>query len=76
MAFDVKKLATTLGAAVDQAVPVATGDRTQLSVLLLLLLKLGGPFVPPPYNALVPVAAQIVTVAAPLFAAAHLVRPS
>jgi hypothetical protein len=69
-----KSLFTSSATAVDTAVPVAVGNRTQIVVLLCALLQYAAPYVPAPYNAAVPVLMGILCGSAPVFAAAGLVR--
>lgn len=76
-----KSLLGVAGAAVDTAVPVATGDRTVLTVLTGLAAKFVPavlPLIPAQYSApiaaLLPLVNQAVAFLAPLFAMAHFAR--
>jgi hypothetical protein len=62
------------GSAVDAAVPVAVGSRTQLAVLLGVAAKTARPFVPAEYQALCDGVASICASLTPAFAAAGVVR--
>lgn len=63
-----------LGAAVDKAVPWALGARTKVAVVACPLLGYAKPFVPAKYAPVVDLAQGALCSAAPLFAAAGLVR--
>ena len=72
-----------LGQLVDAAIPVAQGSRTAISALVGVATTVAPvvlPLIPAPYGpaivAAIPVIQQLVAIATPLFALAHVTRPA